>query len=592
LLCFLTFTGISRAPWPSIGVTHDIPVNSNSERSFDFIRRSLHDCHSNPQHQACRERYCNKNLRREVPSRLLDVGSEGSQIKLCQPRAQKGLQYVALSHCWGDGPSFTTTTSDIKDRTSSIEWDSLPALFQDAVTVTRELGVQYLWIDALCIIQDSRSDWAKEAARMSSIYEGSYVTIAATTAKNSSERFLVSRAKPAPIFYENTNGKRTILKSRKTLDNHPHPEEKTPAALKGALIRRGWALQEHVLCSRIIHFTSTEIVFECRTAFRCECKPQPKRWPTTPGMIPRVLSSKKLKKGLLWKTWHHIIAQYSRRQLTFPSDKLPAISGIASEFRTATNSKYLAGLWRDNLPMDLLWSSVFDSVPLSRARCLSDYRAPSYSWASLDVPIRYYHTESAEETDLTPAIDIKSAKCETESSLNPLGEVTHASLVLSGYVAEGMLSSLMDDKTAERIYHLRFSGTADSNSPPLIISPDTALVSREINPGTSHLEILKSTESKRLKGSTDVETMAVVARARQDETSEQFTNATVFCLKIATQGHEWITGLVLSPVSQNASSPDPASEKDGGLAVFERLGIFECSFESFAGAKKTILMLE
>jgi Heterokaryon incompatibility protein (HET) len=96
---------------------------------------------------------------------------------------EKG-QYVTLSHCWGQQKFLTTTKETLPLRTKGIEWDSMPRTFQDAATITRRLGFQYLWIDALCIIQDSEIDWETESAKMGSIYQDSVLTIAASDARD------------------------------------------------------------------------------------------------------------------------------------------------------------------------------------------------------------------------------------------------------------------------------------------------------------------------------------------------------------------------------------------------------------------------
>ncbi|EGZ72613.1 HET-domain-containing protein, partial [Neurospora tetrasperma FGSC 2509] len=128
----------------------------------------------------------------KLPFRVLDVGSPGSLlVKLVEtttetPRAP----YVALSHCWGppDKQPLKTTLHTIGDHMHpGIPLDRLPQTFADAVWVTRELGIRYLWIDSLCIIQDSPADWETESQKMGSIYEGATLTLGAAYARNSSE---------------------------------------------------------------------------------------------------------------------------------------------------------------------------------------------------------------------------------------------------------------------------------------------------------------------------------------------------------------------------------------------------------------------
>ena len=108
-----------------------------------------------------------------LPNRVLDLGQEPTQtIKLLETNFRRG-HYCALSHCWGppEKHPIQTTSNTLKDHLEGIEFKVLPRTFQDAVTVTRAIGVRYLWIDCLCIVQDDKNDWKKEAAMMGSIYE-------------------------------------------------------------------------------------------------------------------------------------------------------------------------------------------------------------------------------------------------------------------------------------------------------------------------------------------------------------------------------------------------------------------------------------
>lgn len=463
---------------------------------------------------------------------------------------------------------------------SGIKVELLPALFKDAVTIARRLSVRYLWIDALCIVQDSRSDWASESAQMGSIYENAYATIAATSARNSSERLLTQRPPVTKILYKNTAGRPTVLRARKVQDHHPKPDSTEPVSVEGSLANRAWVLQEHVLCSRIIHFTHTEVVFECRTAFRCECRPSPKRAATSPGLIPKVCSAvnrpSKAQKSP-WKTWHHFVARYTKRQLTFPSDKLPAISGLASQFSIATDSKYLTGLWHENLIMDLLWTSSnvkLRAYPDGRTSptVSEHYRGPSFSWASLDGPIDYHTLDSVDEdcgdnSHLVPISRILSSQCHLAQPENVFGEVSFASLTLRGYTKTAWLTSSVDggDDVAPR-FMATISLTKGGDKIP--ISPDTLLV-----------------HSSSSVHDTDVQ--PTIHRATPTERYDVVTKAPVLCIKIATRGYESVVGLVLSPAKPGAYS----TKNEDGEGAFERLGVFECGFESFQGAKQQTIVL-
>ncbi|KAF0320296.1 het domain-containing protein [Colletotrichum asianum] len=100
--------------------------------------------------------------------------------------------YVALSHCWGPEQLHPpeTTWSNLRQRQECIDLTTLPSTFRDAVLVTRNLGVQYLWIDSLCIVQDDTADWQTESSKMAGYYSNAYLVISAAQAEDSTQGFL------------------------------------------------------------------------------------------------------------------------------------------------------------------------------------------------------------------------------------------------------------------------------------------------------------------------------------------------------------------------------------------------------------------
>jgi hypothetical protein len=121
------------------------------------------------------------------------VGSSNDNVRLRETDGNTVDRYITLSHCWGSQQPLTTTAATLNTRNMNISWESLPAVFQDAITVTRRLHIHFLWIDSLCILQDVKEDWVKESAKMGSIYEHSYPTIAAASSINSTVSFLFAR---------------------------------------------------------------------------------------------------------------------------------------------------------------------------------------------------------------------------------------------------------------------------------------------------------------------------------------------------------------------------------------------------------------
>jgi hypothetical protein len=127
---------------------------------------------------------------------------KGKYCKLVQAlRGQTG-RYAALSYCWGASLPLTTTTTNLQAHQSAIGFDMLPQTLQDAILIVRWMGIEYIWIDCLCILQDSRKDWEHEAARMAHVYSNAYLTIAASRAEHSGKGFLGLRTIPSPLCIE------------------------------------------------------------------------------------------------------------------------------------------------------------------------------------------------------------------------------------------------------------------------------------------------------------------------------------------------------------------------------------------------------
>ena len=202
--------------------------------------------------------------------------SDPLQLELWEKASRQGELsnrdcYVALSHCWG-GPTeeeknqFCTTGNNYQRRLRGFSMDDLPKTFQDAVRVTRVLGVRFLWIDALCINQTNPeredSDWKKEAGHMEEVFSSAYVTIAATSATNWKEGFLMRESIPQPIQAQDDSGELNRL-----------PDELNDfkkAVDAGPLNQRAWVLQERVLSRRTIHFTRSHTYWECGKTVRCD----------------------------------------------------------------------------------------------------------------------------------------------------------------------------------------------------------------------------------------------------------------------------------------------------------------------------------
>lgn len=201
-----TISGTTRAPWMLIG---HAPERSRSTReAIPVLKRWIDNCLTT--HLAC------ATEQKILPTRVLDVSTNNPSLYVS---CGEKKPYTALSHCWGKSPLIQTHRRTLQDRLAGISWNSLSTTFQDAAITTRELGIRYLWIDSLCIVQDDPEDWARESGSMASIYQGAQVVFAASEANDGHQGFLRSRADSAPpksIFHGNRfNGDAYSIRIRK-----------------------------------------------------------------------------------------------------------------------------------------------------------------------------------------------------------------------------------------------------------------------------------------------------------------------------------------------------------------------------------------
>lgn len=298
---------------------------------------------------------------------------EGENIK---------ASYLCLSHCWGQTQQqLMTTTQNISDHMNGIQWGSIPRTFRDAIEVTRTLGIQYLWIDSLCIIQNDGDDWATQSRVMATIYGNAFLTIAATTAKKSSEGLFAEPNSRLPRTHELSSPPGTrVFAHRDNSHNFLKEMQGEPSPDLYPLHTRGWTLQEHLLSPRILHFGPDEIHWECNETLSCCCDN-----PDTNGGMKLFFAEGF--GGLLTKNyvgrdleacWHAVVTLYTSRQLTVESDKFAAISGLAQKWRPMSSPGYVAGMWKNDLLYSLTW---YSSNP-KHCRRTDKYRAPSWSWVS------------------------------------------------------------------------------------------------------------------------------------------------------------------------------------------------------------------
>lgn len=199
-----------------------------------------------------------------MPTRIIEVGTpECPIVRIHETSPTESLRYVVLSHPWGAGRHFCTLPSNIDEYKQHINFDSLPATFRHAVITTRQLGIKYLWIDSLCIIQGPDGDFEQEAEKMESVFNSAYCVLAASSAKGQNDGFLNARKREREFVTFQRPGISHLYISH-FVDDFNHD------VLESNLSQRGWVLQERALARRTIYFTDTQIYWECGDGVRCE----------------------------------------------------------------------------------------------------------------------------------------------------------------------------------------------------------------------------------------------------------------------------------------------------------------------------------
>ena len=462
-------------------------TDSASKFSFGRLEAWIRSC--NREHGASCAPWALLSAR--LPTRVLDVSIDPDFVRLVETSGQHGT-YITLSHRWGGSGVITTELSTIEARKSGIPLSQLPRTFLDAVQIARRLNIRYLWIDSLCIIQDSTSDWEHESSKMADVYANSYLTIAASSSPDSNGGCFPSwdrrsrkphvspdssslgmpfLANTAPLL--DTRGdppgprwmttKRFVWLDASRGDERSglyiHVEWMPSSILKRPrpyfvggfgrrfdplqhepLNSRGWTLQERLLSPRTLHYATDQMYWECEKTFFAEdgsffdptffslnttiygqytpLSERGFRQRGTTSFIEGYPLPMLAPKGRWRGGWLSHIESYSKRNLTKDGDKLPALSGLATFIASRTGDEYYAGLWRDHIIEDLHWrvytrpevrqgGSTVESEDctllypapeglksvygpkLCDVVAPSTYRAPSWSWASLDANIKF-----------------------------------------------------------------------------------------------------------------------------------------------------------------------------------------------------------
>lgn len=351
--------------------------NSGTDDAFALVQDWERECSKS--HTKCQVTIAgqriNDSRQIKLPSRVIHLRGSKDNIKphVLATQGKMGA-YTALSHRWGDMELLALQKHNITERLLDISWDSLPKTFRDAMTVTKSIGIDYIWIDSLCIIQNDQVDWINESARMGEIYESAWMTIVASNAKDANEGLFIDRPELYPSLelpYYDSNGDEQgscfMDFSREYLSEDGDCRE------QGPLFKRAWATQEWLLSRRAVYYAKDRMIWLCKTLQTSE------RGFVGEGLRERDGSN---------IDWTELIEYHSARDLTYETDRLMSLSGISREVaKTRPDDEYNWGVWKSEIHRNLVWQRSRRAIGIKSDNPLN---APSWSWVSVLGPVNFW----------------------------------------------------------------------------------------------------------------------------------------------------------------------------------------------------------
>jgi Heterokaryon incompatibility protein (HET) len=355
--------------------------STNSQESFSIARLWLQQCETF--HKSCRK----PDVSTFMPTRLIFLGPESDVVspKLClSANIKEDITYATLSHCWGEKKFFTLKKDLLQDMMLGINVENLTPSFQQAMETAKRLSVNYIWIDSLCIIQDDLDDWKVESALMGDIYQNGHINIAAAKAISGADGLYTTGRKVASIEIANISANWVNCPGG-TFQLHMWGEWERNVN-ESILLSRAWVTQEVILARRNLYFCQSQLFWECSENSANE---------SSPGGLPNQSRAKlsvtnvefdKKKPPMsradaIYRHWGAIMERYTAASLRYPEkDKLLAASALARKL--IRDDTLVAGLWKSNLTIELLWKQTNGSLAEKNP-------APTWSWASTNGSIQF-----------------------------------------------------------------------------------------------------------------------------------------------------------------------------------------------------------
>lgn len=427
--------------------TRPIERELSSGPALDRLSIWLQDCID--LHPICRL------SRGPPPIRLIEINTRGDAVQLRDTKDFGHVRYATLSYCWGGDQPLKCLQSNIAELQAGIPVSTLPATFLDAITVCRALNVSFLWVDALCIVQDDAIDKAVEISRMPLIYGNSTITIAGARSDSVTTGFLhprgdgnLSRCVAFRIPFQSPDDQLGSI----TLARFDTPTD--------PIDKRAWTFQERLLSPRTIEFGSRQTRWICQETGENGrlvdgWRQDPEHHLVRQDNLNRNIFHRENPQSTLYEDplsleyrnsiwhWGTLVSVFSRRSLSVETDRCLAISGIAEVFGKAFGDRYLQGIWMSNLHHGLMWHNDAERTPpMPRPE---QYQGPSWSWTGVNGAVEFPYFSAEDWVPENCHVDLVDYSVDLVNSLAPYGAIRPGSgrLKLRGRV----LSCVMSEQT-------------------------------------------------------------------------------------------------------------------------------------------------
>ena len=429
----------------------------NCPELFSRVKAWLDKCHLS--HGECDKGQLGTEKAELFPTYLLNIGLNEAQVYLERVGSSSNTAYAALSYCWGKMQSRVTTVANLESHMAGIPSRNLPRTIRDAVTVGRMLGISFLWVDSLCIIQDSQAAMQEELGRMGSIYHNAHLVISAASARTCEDGFLWDRPRPSEYIRMPFGD-----------DGCVYFVPRLSKYLSGRLghdpiDKRAWTFQESYLARRLLVFSAHEVSWACMTDGGDDRGRNSGFWAVIHhGDSCRSLQTISIPEP---RDWGFVIIPYCRRVVSDEADKLPALSSVAEFFSYHLKCDYLAGIFIDSAPQLLTWYTL--TRERSEAKRPDKWRAPSWSFLSVDgaIGLACLNGSTRNGPPYTSEFwncgwGIKDYKVTPLSLHLPFGQITDAQMHVGGRLIPVAVGAAIDDITRP-VYQLELRGDPSEN---------------------------------------------------------------------------------------------------------------------------------